>query len=69
MLAKHFLLKDTDWCPADCTPYPWQKEPCTDCPLLKTGKRDPQAEVRYLATIVALLTLLVVLGVAVMGMD
>lgn len=38
--GKHLLLKDRGWCPMECSPWPNQIEPCSDCPYLKTGETD-----------------------------
>ena len=29
-----------NWCPLDCWPPSWQKEPCKDCPLKKISRPE-----------------------------
>lgn len=62
--GKHLLLKDRGWCPMECSPWPGQIEPCSDCPYLASGEADADKVARMVVALIAVIMAVFAIGLA-----
>lgn len=62
--GKHLLLKDRGWCPMECSPWPNQVEPCSDCPYLATGETDADKVSKMAVAVIAVILAAFIIGLA-----